>query len=208
MYEMDSSPPPKITIASVVEGHGEVPALPILLRRVVAEILGPQALIDIPRPHRIPKSNLIKEGGKLEQAVQFAAAKVQEQGGILVLIDADDDCPAELGPALLERCIDARSDKALGVVVAKYEFEAWFLAAAKSLAGTCGLSQSLSMPKNPEGIKGAKRWLTKNMTGSKAYSPTVDQPVLANIFDLGQARNNASSFDKFWRVVESILPTR
>jgi hypothetical protein len=39
-----------ITIASIVEGHGEVKALPILIRRILNEVgIYPQ----VPEPHRL-----------------------------------------------------------------------------------------------------------------------------------------------------------
>src|SRR5829696_10503129 len=57
-------------------------------------------------------------------------------GGVLVLLDSDDDLPCVPGPKLLARTRQARSDEPLGVVVARSEFESWFLAAAPSLAGS------------------------------------------------------------------------
>ena len=70
-------------------------------------------------------------------------------GGVLVLLDADDDCPAALGPALLERARAARSDVPISVVLANREFEAWFIAAAESLAGTHGFPADLTPPLTP-----------------------------------------------------------
>jgi hypothetical protein len=106
---------------------------------------------------------------------------------------------------LLQRARSVNSDANIEVVVAKCEFEAWFLASAESLAGKSGLIPSFRVPKNPEEIRDAKGELTKNMVGSRSYRPTADQPALASVFDLEQARANADSFDKFWRVVEGIL---
>ena len=141
-----------VTIASVVEGHGEVRALP-------------------------------------------------------VLIDADDDCPAQLGPALLARATRARSDRAIAVVVAKSEFEAWFLASAPSLAGSRRLPSDLAAPDDPEGIRGAKEWLTEQMTSAHPYKETVDQAALTRQLDLAMVRRKSPSFDKLWRDVERLLAT-
>jgi hypothetical protein len=46
---------------------------------------------------------------------------------ILVVADADDDCPATLGPTLLGRA--RRTDRAVAVVLAKRELESWFISA-------------------------------------------------------------------------------
>ncbi|MDA8080831.1 MAG: DUF4276 family protein [Actinomycetota bacterium] len=191
------------TIAAIVEGHGEVSALPVLLRRI-AESVVPAEDVEIPRPHRISRSALLK-GQKFESAVAAAANKVTDRGGILVLIDADDDCPAKLGPSLSSRAKAARSDRVSCVVLATMEYEAWFIASVSSLAGKNGLPNNISKPNNPENIRGAKEWLGRQMAGSRTYSPTTDQPALTKLFDMALARRNSPSFDKFWRDVEKLL---
>ena len=70
----------------------------------------------------------------MERAVAFAAGRAGSHGGILVLLDADDDCPAELASRLLRRARQSRPDRPIRVVLAKAEYESWFLAAAASLA--------------------------------------------------------------------------
>jgi Domain of unknown function (DUF4276) len=143
--------------------------------------------------------------GGIERAVSAAAQRVGAAGGVLVLLDADDDCPAELGPELLGRARAARSDVLISVVLANREFEAWFLAAAESLAGSHGFPVGLSAPPDPEKIGGAKEWLTNRRAGSRSYKPTVDQAPLAPIFDLKLARSGSPPFDKFCREVQSLL---
>lgn len=67
-------------------------------------------------------------------------------GRILVLLDADKDCPAVLGPDLLERARRARGDRMVRVVLAGAKYEAWFLAAAASIGGQCGLPEHIEAP--------------------------------------------------------------
>jgi hypothetical protein len=122
-----------------------------------------------------------------------------------VLLDADDDCPAELGPRLLERARDARPDNQVSVVLPKIEFEAWFIAAAPSLGGHWALPDDLETPANPEAIRDAKGWIAARREDGHTYRPTIDQPVLASVFDLDLARKGAPSFDKFCRDVETLL---
>ncbi len=192
----------RLTIACVTEGHGEVKALPKLLHRIALdhEVWS----LDVLEPWRRNRGSLVAPGG-LEKAVQAMALRVgSTAGGVLVLIDADDDCPAELGPALLGRARQARSDIPVSVVLANREFEAWFLAAAPSLAGHCGLGEA-EAPADPEQIRGAKEWLTDRRTDGGKYSPTVDQAALASRFDMKMARVGSPSFDKFCREVEVLL---
>jgi hypothetical protein len=146
----------------------------------------------------VPKSKLLKLG-ELERAVQLAALNAGSSGGILVLLDSDGDCPAELGPQLLERVRSARSDLPSAVVVANNEFESWFLASAASLP----LATAVELPDRPEEIRGAKEWLRRHLSNG-VYSETVDQVKLTHGIDLTTARR-ASSFDKCYRDVLRLL---
>lgn len=190
-------------VASIVEGHGEVEAVPIVVRRIAA-IVTPSVAVVTPKPVRLKKGKLNRPG-ELERVVNLAAERVCRCGGVLVLFDADDDCPAEVAPTLIERCVSARSDVPISVVLAKREFEAWFVAAAESLAGRRDLPDDLGAPDEPESIRGAKEWLSSRMPAGRAYSPTIDQPALAATFDLAAARHTSSSFDKLYREVERLL---
>jgi hypothetical protein len=192
-----------VTIASVVEGEGEVAALPKVLQRI-AHGLGVWDL-RTPKPHRVPRSNLVLPGG-IENAVRQEAIQVKGAGGVLVVLDADTDCPARLGPSLLERAQKARPDVPVAVVLPKPEFEAWFRAAANSLAGQAGFADGMTSPQDPEGPpRDAKGWLSKHRGKGDPYSPVPDQAKLASLFDLDMARENARSFDKFARDVERLL---
>jgi len=54
-------------------------------------------------------------------------------------------------------------------------------------------------------VRNAKGWLTLHRKDGPPYKPTVDQAVLASVFDLKQARVLSPSFDKFCREVESLI---
>lgn len=194
-----------MTVSSVfciVEGHGEIEAVPILLRRIGQE-LNPPRFVSVPRPMRVPASKLQKEG-ELERTVDFAARKTGPDGAIFVLLDCDDGCPAELGPALLRRAQAARPNRKIAVVLAKREYESWFLAAARSLQGKRGLPEDLEPPPDPESIRGAKEWLSRQMGPQTRYSETTDQPALTALFDM-QAARAADSFDKCYRELTALL---
>jgi hypothetical protein len=193
----------QLRIACIVEGHGECESVPILIRRI-AHRFDPGLDVQLPHPIRIPKSRLLKPG-ELEKAVQLAAARAESGGGILVILDSDDDCPAALAPDLLARMRAARGDLPSAIVLANKEFESWFLAAARSLRGQKGLPEDLDPPARPEAIRGAKEWLNQRM-GTGAYSASVDQASLTTVFDLEPARR-APSFDKCYREVIRLLET-
>lgn len=181
------------TIASIVEGDGEVPALPKVLHRI-AEELGVFGL-QTPMPMRVPRGKITIVGG-IERAVSAVALRVPGPGGVLVVLDADDDCPADLGPRLLERARATRPDKRLAVVLANREFEAWFLAAAPSLAGRHGFRADLARPPEPEAPRDCKGLLSKARAKGHPCKETVDQAPLATIFDMKMAREHSGSFSK------------
>jgi hypothetical protein len=183
-------------VGLIVEGHGEVHSAPLLVRRILRE-LAPAVSPSILTPVRVARGQLIKEEG-LRSAIELMARKVGNEGRILLLLDADDDLPCVLGPRLLALARGFRADRDISVVVAKREYEAWFLTAAESLRGRRGLPEDLTPPAAPETIRDAKGWLSQCM--SDGYRETIDQPALTSLFDLTVARR-ADSFDKLFREV-------
>lgn len=194
----------RVKIAAVVEGHGECEAVPVLIRRIALAI-DPGFVPTILPPLRVPASKLLKQG-EIERAVDLAARKLQGRGGIFILVDCDWEggCPAREGPILLERARLARPDYPVAVVLAKHEYEAWFIAAAESLRNSRGLPLSLSRPIEPENIRDAKGWLSDRMGPGGSYSETDDQPALTAVFDMVSARR-ADSFDKCYRELSGML---
>jgi hypothetical protein len=191
-------------IVPIVEGHGECEAVPILIRRIALTI-DPGFVPKILSPLRVPGSRLIKEG-EMERSIDLAARKLQGRGGVLIILDCDweDCCPAIEGPELLRRATAVRSDLPLSVILAKKEFESWFLAAAESLRGWHGLPPDLVAPSFPENIRGAKEWLGDKMPSGGSYAETTDQPAFTTVFDLEAARR-ADSFDKCYREIKKML---
>lgn len=191
-----------LRIASIVEGHGECEAVPVLIRRI-ARTLDAALDVAVHPVLRVPGSRLVKQG-EIERTVELAARKNAGRGAVLVLLDCDDGCPAQDAPALLKRATSARADLPISVVLAKREYEAWFLAAAESLRGKRGLPLDLVGPPDPEAIRGAKEWLADQMPTSQTYSESSDQPALTAVFDMSIARR-ADSFDKCYREIVRLL---
>ncbi|MBL7497324.1 DUF4276 family protein [Frankia sp. CNm7] len=178
-----------LRIATIVEGQGEVAAVPVLLRRIAAE-LAPEVWLELPRPHRVSRPTVVGKDG-LESVLAVVAEQVDQADGVLVLLDADDDCPAALGPSLLARSQICRPDRRVSVVIANREFEAWFLAAAASLAGRRGLRTDLTTPADPERRRDCKGWLSAHRTDGHAYKPQVEPAPCRRLRgEHGAARNH------------------
>ena len=191
-----------VKIGCIVEGHGDVIAVPVLIRRIAAELY-PELAIDTPRPIRVHRNQVVQPD-ELEQEVELAARRIGGQGAIFIILDSDDDCPAQLAPELLHRALQARSNLPITVVLAKHEFEAWFLAAAESIRGRRGLGNEIHSPNDPEAIRDAKGWLSERMENDRKYREKRDQPALAASFDFQQARRT-DSFDKCYREIVRLL---
>ena len=189
-------------LVCIVEGHGDVAAVPVLIRRLLPR--GSAGQVELPRPIRIPKTKLVQEK-ELARAIELAARQTGAADGILVVLDADEDCPRLLAGNMLATARRARPDRRIAVVLAKQEFENWFLAAAESLASRRGLSPDLMAPADPEGIRDAKAWLGSRMGGPSGYRETIDQPAMAAAFDLDLATARSRSFAKLRRDVERLV---
>ena len=196
-----------VRISCIVEGHGEDKAVPRLIHRVAQSYYSAsyysELVLVTPSPIRVHRNQVVKDG-ELEGKVELAARKIKGQGGILIILDSDDECPARLGPELLHRASQVRRNLPIAVVLAKQEFEAWFLAAATSLRGQRGLKNDIDPPNDPEAIRDAKGWLSHQMEGSRTYRETRDQAALTALFDIDKARQ-VGSFDKCYRDIVRLL---
>ena len=194
----------EVRIGCVVEGHAEVASVPVLIRRIAAE-MDSGLFVHIPQPVRMSRNRVGERFGDVERRVKLAAAKAGSNGAVLVLLDSDNDCPKDLAPALLRRAMGVGTPLPVGVVLAKQEFEAWFLASAESLRGKRGLPVDLEPPLDPESVRGAKEWLSARTSPKRPYKNTRDQPALTEALDISKARARSPSFDKCYREVTRLL---
>ena len=142
-----------VTLGLIVEGHGEGQAAPTLIRKIARAVNFHGSIKCAVR--RVPKSQLVQPE-ELERAVEALTRQIGRGRPLLVLLDADDDCPKDLANNLKARCLISHADVTISIVIAKKEYEAWFLAAARSLAGQRGLAEQLDPPIDPESVQGAK----------------------------------------------------
>ncbi len=179
-------------IQPIVEGDGEISAVPVLLRRLRDEC-GAYGL-EVGSPIKRKRTQLV-EKGSLEIAIRLARLQ-PDCGAILVLLDGDDDCPKELAPRLEEWAKAEARTIPCAVVVAQREYEAWFLATTESLRGKRGIRTDASSHPDPESVRGAKEALEGQMVAGGSYAETADQAALTALFDLGTAHSRSRSFRK------------
>lgn len=189
------------TVVCIVEGDGEVRAVPILLRRLAAQ-RGTYDLT-VPPPIRVHRDQFLRRPEEFERKLLLAAAKAQG-GAVLILLDADDDCPVTLARDIAARARPLVHGATLWVVVPNREYEAWFLAAAESIGGSRGLAQGIAPPLQPDELRNAKGWLSERMPDGR-YHEVSDQPALSARFDIDMANQRSRSFRKLVKTIDAVI---
>lgn len=181
-----------LKVAAIVEGDGEVIALPVLLRRL-SEWKTPEIYVDVLAPIRVRRDRFLRRPEEFQRILSLAASKCGDNGWILIILDADDDCPKETGADILANASAHIPHRNVSVVLANREYEAWFIAAASSLDGCRGFNFSQAIV-NAESPRDAKGWIERQMSGS--YSEITDQPAFSAKMDLQEAFDRSRSFRK------------
>ena len=147
-------------IAPIVEGHGEVDALPALLHRIRASF--PAApVLQVNPPIRVKSGSFLNKQDEFRRHVALAASKAAaRQGSVLILMDCDDDCPATLGPRLLRGARLVRDDVLMFVALAHRECRT-FIARGRRTARRSGAATGPHRSARRKGLAGRTRagWL-------------------------------------------------
>ena len=148
--------------------------------------------VEVGSPIRRPKSSLLKEG-ELKRAVALA----RRQSGcraILVLLDADDDCPKTAARPLATWAQEAAGDVPCSVVLANREYESWLIASLDTLLPSSATQRSAARVDDPEAKRDAKGELESALQIN--YSERQDQPRLTAHADLSCVHHRSRSFRK------------
>jgi Domain of unknown function (DUF4276) len=185
-----------MNIQPIVEGDGEVRALPVLLRRLIA--VANAYPVDVNQPIRRPRTELVREDG-VRKAVRLARLR-PDCAAILIVFDGDDDCPKDLAPRVEAWGQAEATPLPCYVVIPNREYEAWFLATIESLRGTRGIRDDATSLPDPESRRGAAEELRRRMASNRSYSKAADQPALTAVFDMAEAHRRCRSFRRMVKV--------
>ena len=193
------------TIVPIVEGHGDVDALPDLMRRIIWEKFNRYDVIVAPR-----KGGVISANGRsnLESNPEkFLRYALNNPGcdAILIVLDADDDCPVDLARRLLQRCEGLHRGLPLQIVCARPEYEAWFLASLDTIRGKGVIPENTNFNGDPEEVRDPKRWLTDRMAQGRAYKETDHQASFSSHIDIELAHHNSRSFRRLCHALEQLV---
>lgn len=173
-----------IVLAPIVEGHGEVSAVPALLSRLSHRIR-------VAPPVRMNR-NEMDNADKLSRYTRVAASNIQanEAGLVILFLDADSDCPSEIGPQLLRTLRDATT-RACAVVVIVHEFESWIV------GGHPAIDEA-----RPD-TAGAPKERLRSSFGR--YKPSLEQKRLITEIDMDRLAERSASFSRLQRIVRETL---
>jgi len=171
-----------IAVATVVEGEGEVSAVPALIRNLAYT----RGFYDVatPRPILLPRSNFLIPAD-FARAVELATRQVGEGGGVIALLDADDDCALELVKRI---SAGYQGGRRFALVAAVREYESIFLPRSPGF--------------DPEAVRDAKGAIRE--TTGLPYRVTAHQTSLSATLDLDHARQ-CRWFRKFEHELLAIL---
>jgi len=188
-------------LVPIVEGDGEVPAIPALLRKLLQAIT--RYDIQIARPKNANgRGNLTKKGG-LERFVQYAW-KEPDCGAILVLLDSEGECPQDIAKDFSQRIIAMGVIFPVVIVIAHRMYEAWFLASIATIAGHLDLPDGLQPPEDPEEVGNPKAWMNKNFPSGRTYKETLDQEAMTHLMDIALA-GSTRSFQRLQHAIDQAL---
>ena len=193
------------SIIAIVEGPGEKAAVPGLVRRILWEWLYRHDISNLKAIPANGKPNLLK---KFEKFLEYAIS--EKCAAILVVLDADSDCPQEKASVLVEKATALNLNVPVAIVYARSEYETWFICSlsqdkGKGIRERLRIPESVTAPSNVEDIRDAKGWLNRNMPSHVAYKETSDQEHLTHHIDLELVHSESRSFRRLCHAVEELV---
>lgn len=187
-------------IIPIVEGDGDVDAVPVLLRMILEH--NEQWSWSVGRPKRAGNISTLRK--HLSSFLQRAQLE-RDCGGILILLDLDDGCPQAEARELAAQARQMNLSTPVAIVLACREYEAWFLASLATIAGNYGLPPDLTYTNPVEERRGVKEWLTSKMPAGIIYKETLHQVRFTTMIDLGLAHQRSRSFRRLCHAVEELV---
>jgi hypothetical protein len=199
----------KDQIVPIVEGDGDIEAVPCLLYKLLH--LKQEFRISVAPPKNAHGcGNLLKRGG-IERFVEYARMEPR-CAAVLVIVDGDacGDCPVLTAQALAARVRAMPRSSPVEIVVANREYEAWFLASWGSMLGQ-RIENRITIPigatftGNPESIRGVKEWISRQLPPGRIYKETEHQLTMTRLVDVNVARTNSRSFRRMCTALDQLL---
>ena len=193
------------TIVPIVEGPGDVAAFPPLLVKILQQVnCRSDVIVAHGKGSVVNAQNKQKLEKHLEKFLRHAQNK-PDCGAIIVLVDADDDCPVIRFEQMTHRCCQAGLQVPVQVVYAHRMYESWFLASIETIRGRHGISEEASLEVAVETVGSPKKWLSDRMPHGSTYKETTHQVSLSKEIDLDMACEKSRSFRRLCHALEQLV---
>lgn len=182
-------------VAVIVEGQGDVTAISSLIAKT-GKLFGETIIASDP-PIRGGEARKLRRQGELERMLRMATSRPDAEE-VLVLVDLDDDCPAQFHAEFTARAqaIAEQCGKPIRFCFCVREYEAWFLADLDTLrAALPDYGWTDDTFPAPEDIRGAKEALRRAC--HKGYKQSRDQLAFTKKIDIYRLALASRSFRKF-----------
>lgn len=181
-----------IGIFPIVEGHGDEGAVRALIQRFAHEV---HAHFDfhVADPFRLQRTKFAKDV-EVESAIRFGAIKLKPfaRRHVLLVMDADDDCPATQHARVMRLAREASPEVDVRFVMPVREYEAWFIGCLDRSKPHADIRDDLPSPVDRSTIRDAKGWFRANiLVPGRPYSPSVDQAKFTYLIDLASPNDRA-----------------
>jgi hypothetical protein len=191
-----------VRLLPIVEGDGDMAAVPELVRRIAHA--HQRFDVGVNRPHK--RGDLPKVLGRFDDYLRTALLE-----GAPVLWVLDYDCAQCTNAAKHKHDLERRASKVAGSTPVEFvfmvkEFETLFLAdEATTRKAFPDIPAATAFPGNPEAVRDAKGWLSSARPKGLAYKATSHQMKLAAQVNLGTLRTKSKSFVRFEESVLKLL---
>ncbi len=201
----------------LVEGEGDLQAVPTLAKRLLKESFGSECDLRVSLSS-IRVGNLANFTGQYVETwlhrLQLALKTRPRLAGVVLVLDGDTKWTTDLAghkirfcPGAAARSLAAEARKVGGgdvfsvaIVFACPEFESWLIAGRAGFAGQ--LKPDSEPPHDVEKIRDAKKWL--RLARRDGYRPTIHQLELAKSTDLDGMRS-LRSFLRFEKTLKLLV---
>lgn len=172
----------------VVEGDGDLEAVPLLLRRWFP-VVGAPGCFPATNPIRCGDLPKIRRPGQLERFVELACSR-EDGDSVVLLVDSEDDCPKDVVAELTQRVaeIAERYRKKVGIALMYREYETLFLFGLPELAEKFTHAdwalEDVDFDKDWESVRAAKGQVNRLLGKNYFYKETRDQARMTDALDI------------------------
>lgn len=179
-----------MNLLPVVEGYGDAQAVPALMRNTLYanEIFDVHVL----KPYRLGELTAIKRD--FPRHYQLISGEGEP---VFWVLDCDDGCAKDEVAALRTMAGNLGHLAPIEFSFVVKEYESLFLAERHALVAEFPALANVPFPNDPEAIRGAKEWISRQLPIGIAYKPTIHQRDITVRMELGSLRASSASFRHF-----------